>query len=1147
MLALYNNRQDSLMLDGPKSVLPLTHFLERSMSMLNLHKLKLLHNLKPRLLLFSIMAFLVFAGPAVTLPGHSRASNGLALPASGPLAKSAEPVQTSCLPTDRSIVGEFGPVTYLPLVPVHLSVLPDGRVLFWGRDKNIVNGSVKDVAGKSEAYVWNISDGSDKTDVAVYRPSESKWYIINSSTGAARFVPFGINGDVPVPGDYDGDGRADLAVFRPSEGNWYIMNSSTGATVSILLGGFTDIVTPGDYDGDGKTDAAVFRPSEGNWYIRQSSDGLTLTKSWGINGDVPVPKDYDLDRKTDVAVYRPSDGFWRILNSSSTNGTAQIILFGASGDIPVPGDYSGDGRADLAVFRPSEGNWRIRNIQTGSNQVITWGLSTDVVTPGDYDGDGKTDAAIFRPSEGNWYIRNSSDGSFQVKTWGINGDIMVPEDYDGMLRVPNSTTNLFCSGHSFLPDGRLFVAGGHKSPDTDRAGEEDTNIFNYNTNRWSAGPPMSQGRWYPYNVTLSTGETLIMAGDYWANEPATNPRVFATNLVPQVYTSGGTLRNLTEPPPPSLTLYPYLHLTPNGKVFQAQSGFVIPSDPSTLSKDSRLLDPDANQGSGAWTNLVSTIFPHAMGTSVLFDSGRKAMIVGGFDNMKNPTKEAEFIDLTLTGQPFWTQLASMNSARTYHTATILPDGKVLVSGGVSCQGGNNIDCLDAAAMAPEMWDPMANPTNPALTPWRKMAAQKEVRAYHSLAALLPDGRVLIGGGGLPGAAGESDANNQRINRGDESYAKVFGHKNVEIYSPPYLFDSNGCVAVRPTITSAPASVSYGQTFFVGTSGAGTGAKVSLVRLASVTHGFNQDQRHAFLTATPSGSSGLNVTAPADAHKAPPGYYMLFVLKSNGVPSVAKIVRVLGTAAYEGNLDAADCGQIAGWAWNRSTPNKPINVDIYADGVKIATVAANLFRQDLLNGDKGNGFHGFVFTPPQSLMNGQIRSITVRFGGTSSNLSFSPRSIACNVSLFPTQLPDSWTSGAGATWEQATQFSSTMSGKITHIRFYKDSKETGSHVGRIWSDTGAPLTPPLTFTGETASGWQTQALPTPLSITAGVRYRVSYNINFYTAKTFAGLNTPITNPNSPLTAHTSYYSTPAGTFPTTNSGSILFADVVFKAP
>lgn len=123
----------------------------------------------------------------------------------------------------------------------------------------------------------------------------------------------------------------------------------------------------------------------------------------------------------------------------------------------------------------------------------------------------------------------------------------------------------------------------------------------------------------------------------------------------------------------------------------------------------------------------------------------------------------------------------------------------------------------------------------------------------------------------------------------------------------------------------------------------------------------------------------------------------------------------------------------------------------------------------------------------------------------------------------------------------------MSGKITHIRFYKHGSETGTHVGRIWSDTGVPLTQPLTFTGETASGWQTQALPTPLSITAGVRYRVSYNINLFTFKTFAGLNTPITNPGSPLTAHTSYYATPAGTFPTTNSGSILFADVVFKAP
>ncbi len=1101
-----------------------------------------------KFILLPLLVLLVFAALAVSPYENSVASGNSPLPENATLAMSPNPVQTSCpTSTSRSAVGEFGPVTHLPLVPVHLSVLPDGRVLFWGRDKAIdTNGNVKEVGGRSEAYVWNMAHGSNKTDVAIWRPSEGNWYIINSSTGASRISQWGVNGDVPVPADYDGDGRADLAVFRPSQAAWYIINSSTNSGQSIVWGVSTDVATPGDYDGDGKADLAVFRPSEGNWYIRNSSNGATQIKNVGTNGDIPVAKDYDVDRKTDPAVFRPSDSTWRILKSST--GATRITTWGSNGDVPVPGDYNGDGRADTAVFRPSDNSWRIFNEQNNGQQVLFWGVAGDRATPGDYDGDGKTDVAIFRPSEGNWYILNSSNGLFQIKTWGFGSDIMVPADYDGMLRVANSTTNLFCSGHSFLPDGRLLVSGGHKSPDFDGGGEPHINIFNYNTNLWSRGPDMNQGRWYPYNVALNTGEPLILSGLYWSNFPTTPP-AFETNMVPQVYTSTGGLRNLN---PQNVTVYPYIHMTPDGKVFQAQSGFIS----NTVAQDSRLLDPDANQGAGAWSSLNSMSFPHANGSSVLFDNGRKALVVGGFDSLTNPTREAEYIDLKpATGQPTWTPASSMNFPRTYHNTTILPNGKVLVTGGVSCRGRNNIEhlqtgCTNGGVLIPEMWDPTANPSNPSQAPWCQMAPHKEVRAYHSVAALLPDGRVLVGGGGLPGAVGESDANGVKITDVDQAHARLFGHKNVEIYSPPYLFDSNGnsvdnTPGARPAITSAPSSISYGQTFFVGTSSAGSTPKVSLVRLASVTHGFNQDQRHSFLNATLNGSSGLNVTAPADANKMPPGYYMLFVMNSNGVPSVSRIIRVLNTPAYEGWVDGADCNQIWGWAWDRSKPNKPISVDIYAGSTFVATVQANQFRQDLLNADKGNGFHAFVFNVPESLKNGQTQTISVRFGGTGTNLGSSPRSIVCRAVLFPTEVPETTASGAGSTWEQGIEFSSSVSGKITHIRFWKAPGEpSGNHIGRIWTATGVPLAS-APFLNETASGWQEAQLQTPLQITAGVRYKVTYNIHSFGAKTFNALSSPITR--VPLTGWGSSFSSPAGSFPQSGSTSNLFADIRFNSP
>jgi hypothetical protein len=204
----------------------------------------------------------------------------------------------------------------------------------------------------------------------------------------------------------------------------------------------------------------------------------------------------------------------------------------------------------------------------------------------------------------------------------------------------------------------------------------------------------------------------------------------------------------------------------------------------------------------------------------------------------------------------------------------------------------------------------------------------------------------------------------------------------------------------------------------------------------------------------------------------------------------------------------------------------------------------LFRQDLFNAGKGNGQHGFAFNIPLSLKDGRTRLVGANIAGPEHPLSrFIIGSLMCPASLFPTQIPTGTAGGEGATWEQGTQFSSSVDGYISHIAFYKAQGETGTHFGRIWSDTGVPLTPPVQFMNETLGpGWQVQALPSQVSITAGVKYRVTYNINSVVAKTFAGLNTPITN--GFLTAHTSYFSTPAGTFPTTNSGSILFADIRF---
>ncbi len=201
-------------------------------------------------------------------------------------------------------------------------------------------------------------DGDGKTDVSVFRPSSSIWYV-HGSAGTDTATNFGTTGDIAVPGNYDANATTDIAVFRPSTGTWIIQGSP-----AVNWGGSGDIPVPGDYDGNGTTDIAVFRPSTGVWYVQGSA-----TVGFGASGDIPVPGDYDGNGTTDIAVFRPSSGTWFVQGQSGA-------AFGTTGDVPVPGDYDGNGTTDIAVFRPSSGTWFVRGGVT-----VGWGGSGDVALP----------------------------------------------------------------------------------------------------------------------------------------------------------------------------------------------------------------------------------------------------------------------------------------------------------------------------------------------------------------------------------------------------------------------------------------------------------------------------------------------------------------------------------------------------------------------------------------------------------------------------------------------------------------------------------------------------------------------------------------------------------------------------------------------
>lgn len=323
-----------------------------------------------------------------------------------------------------SVDGSFRATTNSHVLDMELQ--PDGKL--------IAVGGFTRVTGISRVHIARLLnnrqamfdyDGDGRSDVSVFRPSESKWYVFKSSDSTVLEQVFGVAGDVIVPADFDGDGKTDIAIFRPSSGDWWYLASTDGTQRSVHWGAPGDIPRPSDFDADGKTDYIVFRPSENNWY-RAGSTGAISIVNFGLAGDKPVTGDFDGDGRSDPAIYRPSTGDWWY--RSSINGAQLAAHFGIFTDTPTPADFDGDGKTDLAVYRPSTGTWYISNSGNGQVTIVNFGLAEDKPVAADYDGDGKADIAVFRPGTGLWYLLRSTAG-FAAMQFGISTDQATPNAF----------------------------------------------------------------------------------------------------------------------------------------------------------------------------------------------------------------------------------------------------------------------------------------------------------------------------------------------------------------------------------------------------------------------------------------------------------------------------------------------------------------------------------------------------------------------------------------------------------------------------------------------------------------------------------------------------------------------------------------------
>ncbi len=424
----------------------------------------------------------------------------------------------------------------------------------------------------------------------------------------------------------------------------------------------------------------------------------------------------------------------------------------------------------------------------------------------------------------------------EVLTW--DGWELQPNVY---ARVWNPTSQTFTGVTNQFSS--IFCAGQSALADgrilvtggfiSDGAGIKDANIFNPATNSWTRVADMQYARWYPTNVTLGDGRVLVLGGTI-------SPGVYAD--IPEIYNP--TTNTWTALPGARLNVgeYPVVFLMPNGKVF-------LVAGPDG---QSRMLDI-ATQ---TWTILGAA--PVATGTGVMYRAG-KILATGGGTNNANPVQAgAAVIDLNQP-TPAWRPVAPMAYPRFQHNLVTLPDGKVLAIGGAT-----EYSLVSTSGVLPaELWDP-------ATETWTTVASLEQPRMYHSTGMLLPDGRVVAAGGGRVAPAAD--------------------YASAQTYSPPYLFRG-----ARPTITSAPGTTNYGATMTVQTPEAADITAVAFIRLSSVTHAVDMDQRYIDLSFTTAAGS-LTVQAPNSADLAPPGYYLLFVINAAGVPSAATIVQLGGAPA-----------------------------------------------------------------------------------------------------------------------------------------------------------------------------------------------------------------------------------------------------------
>ncbi|QNS08688.1 galactose oxidase early set domain-containing protein [Streptomyces xanthii] len=436
----------------------------------------------------------------------------------------------------------------------------------------------------------------------------------------------------------------------------------------------------------------------------------------------------------------------------------------------------------------------------------------------------------------------------------------------GTYKTIPTPKDMFCAGHVQLADGRVLVMSGNKAyPAKDGShgyeGFKDSYVFDPATESYTKTNDMNDGHWYPSATVMGNGDVMSFGGLREDSTGSVTAERFDAakgewlplSLVHQTWSYWG--------------LYPSMILMQDGRLFYSGSHVFGNGTPGT---GASVYDYDKNtvtdvpglQNKDQRDQSASVLLPPAQDQKVLTMGG------GNIDSNPDAGRLVDVIDLKQPNPAYVAgpqlpqgtvdlgngpQPETGAQGKMYVSAVLLPDGKVLETGGAL---HNRADPVYESSI----FDPQTTTFDP-------VAPDPEARGYHSSAFLLPDGRVMTTGD----------------NPGNGSW-----NHNVSIYTPPYLLKG-----ARPKITSViDKEWKYGDTQRITVDR--PIAKAELIRPAAVTHSSDPNQRFVDLPLSVDGANvDLNVTS--NPNLAPPGWYMLFAVDANGVPSVAEWVHLTGAA------------------------------------------------------------------------------------------------------------------------------------------------------------------------------------------------------------------------------------------------------------